>query len=60
MIDFEKELSEARERVASMDKIDGHKDRDIATITAALEAGLRTDLSAAFDALVMLKDYEQY
>ena len=56
-MDFEKHMDDARKRVAAMDRIDGVCDRHLATICAALEAGLkRPETGAQFDALVMLLD----
>jgi hypothetical protein len=54
---FEQRMAEARARVNELDKVDGHKDRDLKTIWAALDAGLRhPECGAQYDALVMLED----
>ena len=51
----------ARKNIAELDGVDGWKNREIGTIYAALEAGLRRpESNSAFDALVMLEDlYKQ-
>ena len=55
--DFQAKMSAAVKRVENMDKIDGHDDRSIGTIVAALTAGLTEPTNdAAYDALVMLAD----
>lgn len=55
--DFQAKMFAAVKRVASFDKIDGHDDRSIGTIVAALTAGLtEQNDDAAYDALVMLCD----
>ena len=52
-----KAIKEARQRVRSMDKIDGFKDRHLATIYLAMLAGLNRDMQdCLFDAIVMLED----
>lgn len=54
---FDDRMGKARRRVASMDAVDGHKDRTLHCIRAALEAGLRRpETEAAYDALAMLED----
>lgn len=54
---FDKLLRKAEKNVAALDRVDGHKDRSIGTIIAALECGLKSpDTNAQFDALVMLID----
>lgn len=57
MTDHERKLAAAAKRVAAMDKSDGHEDRSIGTIIAAIKSGLlETNNDAAYDALVMLED----
>lgn len=57
--EFQHKLAEARIRVGQMDEIDGSKDRRLATILAALKAGLMNPSSdAAFDAYAMLEAQE--
>ncbi len=58
--EFQMLLKEAMKRVASLDKADGFRDREPATIRAALQCGiLRPETNAQFDALVMLMDVEK-
>ena len=55
--DFRAKMEAAVKRVESFDEIDGHDDRSIGTIVAALTAGLTEhNDDAAYDALVMLVD----
>lgn len=57
--EYFKAVIEATDRVHAMDIMDGRKDRDISTIAATLNAGIRNPASGAqFDALVMLLDLE--
>jgi len=53
----EQKLSDARNRVREMDLLLG-PDRGIRTIVMALDAGLKCDESAAYDALYMLIDVQ--
>lgn len=54
---FNKRVEKARKDVAAMDKHDGYEERELRTIFLALHCGLQEkNLSAAFDALVMLED----
>ena len=54
---FEKEITQAVDRVNCMDKTDGFQNRYIDVVAAALSAGLVNPASnAQFDALVMLAD----
>lgn len=53
----EQKLSDARKRVREMDLLTG-PDRGIRTMVMALEAGLKGDESAAYDALYMLMDVQ--
>jgi hypothetical protein len=56
---FNKRVAKARKDVAAMDKHDGYKERELRTIFLALQCGLQEEnLSAAFDALVMLEDVQ--
>ena len=55
--EFDKEVKEARQRVISLDKIDGWEDRLPSTIWCALKAGIMNkDSKSEFDAYVMLED----
>lgn len=57
---FPQRLQEAEKRVAEMDSVDGWKDRNLTTILAALEAGLKNPISGGhYDAYVMLRDIVQ-
>ena len=54
---YEDRLRKARKSVDALDSVDGRKNREIGTIAAALEAGLRhPETNAQFEALVMLQD----
>lgn len=54
---FMDSMKRARDRVKSLDSIDGTEDRSIQTIAIALEAGLKNpETEAQYDALWMLKD----
>jgi hypothetical protein len=54
---FEQRVAAARRFVESLDQIDGEKDRRLATILMALDAGLRNPgTGAEFEAYVMLED----
>ena len=54
---FEAKMREAKYRVLSLDRLDGHRDRNLGVIHAALEAGLRhPENGAQYDALYMLTD----
>lgn len=54
---FMDSMTRARDRVKSLDSIDGTEDRSIQTIAIALEAGLKNpETEAQYDALWMLKD----
>jgi len=58
--EFNSRLAKARKNVDELDQVGGWKDREIFTIHAALEAGLKNpDTNAAFDALVMLQDLRE-
>lgn len=55
--EFASKVKKARAFVDSLDKIDGFKDRELGTILAALEGGLkRPEDNSHFDAYVMLDD----
>lgn len=54
---FMDSMKRARDRVKSLDSINGTEDRSIQTIAIALEAGLKNpETEAQYDALWMLKD----
>ncbi len=54
---FNDQVKAAERRVATMDEVDGKKERDLRTILLALECGLKSPGTGAhFDAYVMLKD----
>ena len=54
---FRTQCDLARVRVADYDRIDGYKDRDLPTIAAAMETGLRMeDNGPVYDAFVMLEE----
>lgn len=55
---WDQQIKAAEKRVADMDKLDGYKDRELATIILALRAGLKCNAAkeCAFDALIMLAD----
>lgn len=54
-----RKLAAASKRVREMDAVDGHEDRSIGTLIAALECGLYgTDDGPAYDALAMLRDIQ--
>lgn len=53
---FEERLDRARKDVEMLDSVDGYRDRRLATILAALGAGLKNpDSNSHFDAYVMLE-----
>lgn len=54
--DYDAEHAKARINVDNLDELDGWEDRELGTILAALDSGLRQDISCAFEALVMLED----
>ena len=59
--EFDEFYVKAVKNVADLDAVDGHKDRRLLTICAALEAGLRNPLTnAQYDALVMLREVAEH
>jgi hypothetical protein len=55
--DFDERVKKAEKTVAFMDQHDGWTDRELPTVLAALECGLkRPETNSHFDAFVMLRD----
>lgn len=60
MTDHQAKLEAAARRVAAMDAHDGHEERSLVVLVAALSAGLSgNDDSGAYDALIMLIDIQR-